>query len=56
MQANELDSMGLPDDGRGILLDGGAAACKVLGNTIVNRSARWNLAMLEIRGTRRPSR
>jgi len=50
VQGNELDSLGLPDDGRGILLSGGTTAAQVLGNTIVNRSARWNLAMLELRG------
>ena len=50
VKSNELDSMGLPDDGRGILLTGGTTQAAVLGNAIVNRSARWNLAMLEIRG------
>ena len=50
MQGNELDSMGLPDDGRGILLSGGTAAAKVLGNVIVNRSARSLLAEIELRG------
>ena len=50
VQGNELDSVGLPNDGRGILLDGGAAVPKVLGNTIVNRSVRPLLAEIELRG------
>ena len=50
VQGNELDSMGLPDDGRGILLSGGTAAARVLGNVIVNRSVRPLLSEIELRG------